>query len=960
MLLAQLRADGNETLLQNLYNNSTKSRVFKLHPDLKHKLLEEIQKVSKPWKGWAELNLLQYAPVYGSNTEWLEKKKYVNFLMNITPAQASAFTPYMRIFTKTRPPASEGRKNRSKWEEKDIIFKTFTDINPILNSSFTRGASAGIKKMSMERHLEHRGASQSYYFTIDFFFSSMKTFINGHHIDPLRGTTDRDYIKLIKNLGGQTTECRDGKEVIIPEERLNIEYGWKIADSTPFDLIPNEIKEIVQRRERKSFALSWFKHDFSFTQTGEIDLSVRYIGTPEELMYKNTTDVDEEQNDIVGLDNEIQISKIQDDEVKQKYKDLKEKRKLLRTYLKCSGSESKTTDEKELCMQKDKNKEIKKLKREISKIKKKVIVETSRSALNEMMDNKQVFQTVFLSETKTPRLKIGIRQVTRTGFGPVKLKDGDKRVSDPLKGYIRVDKPLKVDLKKIKEGVEFIDEKKKGKSVSSMEKELDKILAALTNSEEKKAFGNFFFFPLKALIDWACSRASKKKQEKMPIICLGNMITRSLGKDYWVNIGDILVEVGVFQRWFYDELINKERTKLTLGEFMDSVMNNLVPRVLYSYNTGYQPNTNQGMIQPYFYNARYKNVKELFSDTAKKQSDPKLINQTIVNKLVEEIKSSKSDDKVPFIYYSQKAPDELSEMENNLFFGDLSNRAFNRSEDHDDGMYHLTIGEDRGILQTIDFNYEDDEYLRNAILRDKGSDGMMPFLKYNYKGDARMMGNNLFSNGAYFVIANNPLGIRKEDDPGLLGYYEINRVSDNVSPGEYYTSVSAVNVVSGQKIAENKKKEAEKKETKILKSHVHHRISDYIVDDLLQTPNMSKNYRLRKKKEEKKKDDCPVASKAPQKPTTSKEESQTTSLGEQEIYDLVNKAGIVGESREDWNKLSLAERTADLEAAIDTYYSDDKKRLNYEEYERAIKINDASRKHLKSESKIKKIGIKSV
>ena len=83
MLLAQLRAKGSKELLKSIYATDSTSRVFNLHPDLKHELIKKIQENEKPWTGWASLNLWQYLPVCGSNVEWLERKKYVDFLMNL-------------------------------------------------------------------------------------------------------------------------------------------------------------------------------------------------------------------------------------------------------------------------------------------------------------------------------------------------------------------------------------------------------------------------------------------------------------------------------------------------------------------------------------------------------------------------------------------------------------------------------------------------------------------------------------------------------------------------------------------------------------------------------------------------------------------------------------------------------------------------------------------------------------
>ena len=779
MLLAQLYAkDDNAKKLRAAFYNSEDQKIFKLHPSLKHELIENIQKNLKPWKGLSTLK--QYIPIYGSNTRWLEHKRYVDFIMALTPAQSAAFIPYMRVFTKTRQINSSGAKNNSNpWFDRDIVFKTFTDLDPILNENYTRGASAGIKSLSMKRHLQAFGASQSFYLDLNFFFSSMKTFTNGHQEDLSRGWTEKDYIKLIKPLGGATTECRDGVETKIPEEWLNIEYGWKIADNVPYDLIPREIREIIQRKEKKSFALRWISHSFKFNETGEIELSVNYMGTPEHMMYKNSTDIDEEQNDITGLGNKIAIQRLEEPEFQKKHEDLAKKKKALKVLLACPSTKKKTKDEtkREECHKKDKNKEITKLTKEIASIKKKIISKTSGVALDHMIDKNQVFYATFTSAEKKPKNKSKSPKVFKLQVGLRGAKNfqevGKATQGFVSKDYITVlktdDAQTKAAINKIKDQLEYVEiidkkTKKPKKPISSLEKELDKVMSALTNSEEKKLYGNFFFFPAKALIEWAYHTMGSDKKKEMPIICLGNMVTRSLGKEYWVNIGDVLIEVGVFQKWFYEELIAKERSKMTLGDFMDSVMDVLIPRALYGFKSGYTPNTNHGSIRPYFYQATHQKVVDIFKKVPGGKKDP----TTTARELADLIKK-KEDNAIPFIYYSQKAPTDLPESPSGLFFQSAANRTFDKVRDHADGMYHFTIGEDKGLLRTIDFSYDDDPLLRNGLLRDRGSDGITPFLKFIYKANATLMGNNLFTDGAWFVLPNNPLGGRKEDDPGLLG-----------------------------------------------------------------------------------------------------------------------------------------------------------------------------------------------
>tara|TARA_R100000008_G_scaffold50758_1_gene30381 strand:- start:118 stop:570 length:453 start_codon:yes stop_codon:yes gene_type:complete len=117
-----------------------------------------------------------------------------------------------------------------------------------------------------------------------------------------------------------------------------------------------------------------------------------------------------------------------------------------------------------------------------------------------------------------------------------------------------------------------------------------------------------------------------------------------------------------------------------------------------------------------------------------------------------------------------------------------------------------------------------------------------------------MFGNNLFFQGAFFVVANNPLGVSAREDPGLRGYYRIDRVIDSISPERYETVAHGVNLytpppqpITSQERAARKARIAEKeKKKKMHLAYVHHDVVEYVVEDLIDFSNIKSSYKIAK------------------------------------------------------------------------------------------------------------------
>jgi len=895
-----------------------------------------------------------------------KKEAYVNFLMNVTPAQQALFIPYIRMYIKHKEASCKGSANKC-WKTRDIIFREFTDVNFILQNKFARGGGTGIRDISVTRRFDYFGLTNDFRVAVDYFFSSMSTFARGHPVasnvlgearsGASKSSTPGDYIKIIEPLGAGRTKCVNGVKVHLPEEKIFLEYGWKLNPNTSWEMLQTHEragwsslfganvfdKESFLEQEKKTLELKWIKHDFSFKENGEIDLKVEYVGAPIKSLYE--TESLQKTNDILEVSNTKLLngifSKEEAQEINQLTEDLKKAKRERKAALEnCEPKKTVETKQKAKCKQKNKEKVIKETQKKINKIKKVMAKSAADILLKIIVKNGFLFKAKFNSgqiikkgSSAEHHIDAAIAPVHTDGAygedisfilgsasrrGHIKKGGGNAQVHAVVKQESwtaesvmgeenTADHPQQKNIK-IGEQLEYTgnptkkalaDAAAEGVPASQAKvdtndprakKELDRLLAALTNSghsvstaqggsgHEQSTYGNFFFFPLRALIACAYALASEDERKKMPIVCLGNMAIRSMDKPLWINIGDILVEVGVFNKWVYESVIQSKRTFWTFGEFLDSVINTLVPQALHGYSTGEYGNTNLGPIQRSVYmvddgftmefgsSAQDPNkikIEDFYFAGAANQTPSAgdvataaIMDHKPLRSLAAALKKPKKGGGIPFILYHQQASESsrdtgittplLKDM-------DLACRgSYDRKKDHKDGLYHLHIGEDKGLLNNINFSYEDDAYLRSALLFDKGQDGTLPFLKYTYSAQPTMWGNNLYTKGAYFAIPINPLGVSEEEDPGLRGYYRINQLVDNIAPGKYTTTVRGTNMGPSKQKCNNLKDsqsntDPQKKATAAATCYVTHNMGEYIINDLLDIPSIKKAYNLKKK-----------------------------------------------------------------------------------------------------------------
>jgi hypothetical protein len=916
-LLAQMHSDSFEDLREYIHH-----KTFLKETDYK------LTSMGPGRTNMFETSDLQKTPRNATGKTEIDTKKmarYVHLLTNMKPHQFAAMVPYIRLRVRFVP--IRDKKQQKPLGEKEIIFKTYTGVKDAgsMWAGKTQediGKDAGILNLNVSRTFQFMGVSNRFNIDMSFLFRDMATFANGSPITPdikdgdltVSEKPGQDYIYLIKRLGKKAGDTRI-------QEQLILEYGWKFGANTSEDIIGKEDRTLFEEQEKKVLRLQCFRHKFGFNQTGEIKLDVSYTAFP---LAVTKTRSENRKNDIFSVSNESLLDQIFAKEkgkggayktfaqIKQKQKLLKRKLKEKQKIVKCNCVPD--AEKKKI---KDTEEYKKKLNEDIASLRQDLLRHMQYIFFSYFYKHKQLFLTSFESEyagwSKTdphklpaggPKVKMYMRRFTigsEADLAP-KVFNGNLpsyiKVYDELSGSF--DSTAPKDPKRVQEEQDRmpfpynennpdIFWKKYNMWALQSVYTLSNIprdwatKATLYNQYKGTKMGNFTFFPIRALLasiyefskDYTNEGDGSSEFYHLPSICLGNIIGNSLGKDYWLNIGDILVEVGVFQRWLYKEFVLINNAAPTLDQFLTSIFEKLIPEIL-SMRTGHYTSSLRGKIVQNQYSCLPK-FRELYkkmhtqkgaslykvttttpqapSDAAKTATVGP--NELLYKDLLLGIKNSGASKEMgePFLYYYQEpftaGPDGLKQSRS-AFLRRFGKRDLkNRQKDFEAGIYYVYVGQDSGIVKNANFDYINDPYLNTHLARTK-LNPQEPYLRYSYKANIDFVGNNLYyGRSAFFAIPVNQFNFQddsKGDPFGITGYYRIESTTDQISNGQYTTTVNGMNVYSPSRIKNNCdecKEKKEKKKEKLILSYVEHDLIKHMGHSLTTLSDMAAKFNLK-------------------------------------------------------------------------------------------------------------------
>ncbi len=859
------------------------NRLFFLHPNDDKKLLTQIEPQTLKESSFSE------------REDEYKKRRYVNFLNDMTPVQQAALVPYIRLYTK------EFKGDNQFIRSKEIVFNREYRIPNAPQGGFAGGGrgNAGIESLQVERDFQYFNMPNRFTVQINYLFDSFDTFANGMQYENIAGiglaSSQADNFSLFgQDQGsGYISLIKKGSEIIdggVIREYLFLEYGYRFPDTLSEEIVSLEDRKIFEAEEKKEIRIACYKHDFTFSETGEVKLSVSYNASTDIAMASRT---DEKTNDVFLIANKGVISEMMDEPsenengkknsrselfsaIEQKLNLLKEqnekRRRLSLTY--CPEDVDKEQISKIDDDIKEINKNIYALKKELLKymylfflryfmttnslfnIKLKPIpYELEKSVLNpcDVVINrgKYVQETILSIERVNKNPEVNKKEFTiRTDYlekiREIFEKDSDKNrgiisttyFSDPLVENLilknRFDQYTSPDGIAIPSATQILINDLELESYSCYQALQTFTLSRMTaqahlvragvkakecqdidtteykqiadTSLYSETYGNISFFPLKALLAAVINFTldTAEDQNNFPIICLGSVLTESMNKQYFTNIGDLLVDVDFFKEWLYKCFINREKLDPTIDDFMNEIFEKLVPSIL-SAAVGHYTKGNHGYITKKVYELSedaYKD-EQLLKDLA--SEDPQKRDEALKKLMKDALSPTKKEQvKRPLILYYQQSfgrPDDVKQSKA-LFLKNYGRMRFDKKEDYNLGIYHVLMGQNSGIVKNINFSYMADPNL-NTLYAMKNPNHLSSYMKYSYEANIDFVGNGLyFDKVNFFAIPNNQFNVSNtgisystgKDVFGLSGYYQVSKTTDKISLGEYTTTVTARNM----------------------------------------------------------------------------------------------------------------------------------------------------------------------
>ena len=275
------------------------------------------------------------------------------------------------------------------------------------------------------------------------------------------------------------------------------------------------------------------------------------------------------------------------------------------------------------------------------------------------------------------------------------------------------------------------------------------------------------------------------------------------GDDYRVNINMAHVPITVERYYSFMKkfVIDKGKTRYTIMEFMKDTISQLVVPTINTRCFG------RGLRNPVKVKSTF--IESYMSDTDIRSKRDPILNKygfsntcfVMAENIIKNLRNTSEDRKRSSVdqrYTYLLSYGHGSDMSLGLdFSGD-------RTADHKNGIWHLDLRKDRGLIKDIKFSKRAIKYLAESTIfeQSQASDDTNMKLWNVFDIEIEMVGNNLFKPGSLLYVSTSASGLGDSKDPGstasimgLGGYYLVIDVSNSLitsGAGKWTTRVKAI------------------------------------------------------------------------------------------------------------------------------------------------------------------------
>ena len=245
----------------------------------------------------------------------------------------------------------------------------------------------------------------------------------------------------------------------------------------------------------------------------------------------------------------------------------------------------------------------------------------------------------------------------------------------------------------------------------------------------------------------------------------GQVGASASAKHPYYTIADIPISIEYFGQWFMTEIVSKEATQMSFRSFAMSILKDLVEPAIA---------------------ARAKPGDRTLSNLRFTMTVARLYKSLTPGYTYTEVELAAAAARPTYLMPSKPAHQYL------LIGVDEYARSMkgNRAQDEANGIYHLLLGADQGLVKSWSFSEKKIPYLR-AMNISNANYGRALVLPQDVT--LTMVGNTLFQNGQMIYInADMGLGTAVARELNLGGYYRVVKSENTITPQKYETSLTCM------------------------------------------------------------------------------------------------------------------------------------------------------------------------
>lgn len=242
-------------------------------------------------------------------------------------------------------------------------------------------------------------------------------------------------------------------------------------------------------------------------------------------------------------------------------------------------------------------------------------------------------------------------------------------------------------------------------------------------------------------------------------------------------ISHIPISLNVLINWYNEDISKSDETGYSFFEFLKKCFNTLIPQSIGSKNAPNAPEQNV-ITTKLMFNNTYENFKNNILKYTGTQIEINDLNN---------------------YYNSRENPIKKENMLKNIFYlsaneDDMTIFKGNEEEDCNLEIFHIKLNDINSFVKKANFKRDDNQKLETANLLTANKREGNKIIRQVYHCDLQLYGNNFFEPGNLIYIKPNYPGINLSMDIlydiGLGGYYRVIEVNNEIGVGSYNTNLN--------------------------------------------------------------------------------------------------------------------------------------------------------------------------